>query len=140
MGKVQKNSPTLLKTHHSFVKVRYAETDQMGVVHHGNYLKYFELARIEWLDNLGVSYKWMEKNGVILPVHKVELNYRKSAAFDDLLKVCVYLRKIPTVRIVFDYEIYHQEDLLTTGMTELIFVDAKSGKPIRCPNYILERL
>ena len=130
-----------MKTHHSFIEVRYGETDQMGVVYHGNYLNYFEIARIDWLNNLGVSYKWMEENGVMLPVHKVAVNYRKPARFDDRLKVCVYLQKIPTVRIVFDYEIYNQEDdLLTTGMTELIFVDTKTKKPMRCPDYILEKL
>lgn len=130
-----------MKVHHSFVKVRYAETDQMGVVHHSNYLKYFELSRINWLNNLGISYKWMEENGVMLPVHKVALDYKKPASFDDLLKVEVTMRKIPTVRIIFDYTIHNEnQELITTGMTELIFVDVKTKKPIRCPNYILDKL
>ena len=130
-----------MKTHQSLVKVRYAETDQMGVVHHANYLKYFELSRINWLDDLGISYKWMEENGVMLPVHKVAVDYIKAAYFDDLLSVRVSLRKIPTVRITFDYEIYSENEvLLTRGMTELIFVDVQTKKPIRCPEYILEKL
>ena len=81
----------------------------MGVVHHSNYLKYFELARIEWLDSLEISYKWMEEKGVMLPVHKVVIDYIKPARFDDLLEIEVSLRKIPTVRIVFDYVIHNKD-------------------------------
>ena len=77
----------------------------------------------------------------MLPVHKVELSYKKPAQFDELLKVHVGLRKIPTVRIIFDYEITNEnEEILTTGMTELIFVDVQSRRPIKCPDYILARL
>jgi len=130
-----------LKTHNSFIKVRYAETDQMGVVHHGNYPQYLEIARLEWLDALGISYKTMEENGIFLPVYSLALTYKKSAQFDDVLKVIVNLRNLPTVRIIFDYKIYNQHDqLLTTATTELIFMDAKKNKPMRCPAYILEKL
>lgn len=130
-----------MKSHKSFVKVRYAETDQMGVVYHGNYAQYLELARIEWLSSLGISYKSMEENGVMLPVHKLNIDYKKSATFDDLLRVEVKLRKIPTVRIIFDYEIYNQkDDLLTIASTELIFINKESNRPMRCPSYILDKL
>ncbi|WP_299678915.1 thioesterase family protein [uncultured Dokdonia sp.] len=130
-----------MKTHNSFIKVRYAETDQMGVVHHGNYPQYLEIARLEWLSALGISYKTMEENGVFLPVYTIGVTYKKSAQFDDELKVVVSLRNLPTVRIIFDYKIYNQHDeLLTTAHTELIFMDAKKNKPIRCPAYILDKL
>jgi acyl-CoA thioester hydrolase len=130
-----------LNTHNSFIKVRYAETDQMGVVYHGNYPQYLEIARLEWLDSLGISYKSMEENGVFLPVYSINIMYKKSAQFDDLLKVSVTLRNLPTVRIIFDYKIYNQHDeLLTTASTELIFMDAKKNRPIRCPAYILDKL
>ena len=99
-----------MKTHNTFIKVRYAETDQMGVVYHGNYMQYLEIARIEWLSDLGISYKNMEENGVMLPVYNIDITYKKSAQFDDLLKVVVTLRKLPTVRIIFDYEIYNQDN------------------------------
>ena len=130
-----------MKTHNTFIKVRYAETDQMGVVYHGNYAQYLEIARLEWLDALGISYKNMEENGVMLPVYHIDMTYKKSAQFDDLLKVVVTLRKLPTVRIIFDYKIYNQHnELLTIANTELIFMDTVVNKPIRCPAYILDKL
>ena len=130
-----------MKTHNSFIKVRYAETDQMGVVHHGNYAQYLEIARLEWLEDLGVSYKSMEENGVFLPVYNIGVTYKKSAQFDDMLKVEVSLRNLPTVRIIFDYKIYNQHnELLTIAHTELIFMDAVKNRPIRCPAYILDKL
>ncbi|RMB56151.1 acyl-CoA thioesterase [Dokdonia sinensis] len=130
-----------MKKHLTFVKVRYAETDQMGVVHHGNYAQYLELARIDWLDNLGISYKWMEDNGVMLPVYKLELTFKKSATFDDELKIETSLRELPSVRIIFDYKIYNQsDDLLTVASAELIFISKDSKRPIRCPDYILDLL
>jgi len=113
----------------------------MGIVHHGNYPQYLEIARLEWLDGLGISYKSMEENGVFLPVYSLNIIYKKSAQFDDLLTVAVTLRNLPTVRIIFDYKIYNQHDeLLTTASTELIFMDAKKNRPIRCPAYILDKL
>lgn len=126
-------------TSETSLKVRYAETDQMGVVHHGNYAQYLELARIDWLSKLGVSYKSMEESGVMLPVFTLDFKFKKSAFFDDELTVKVFLRKIPTARIVFDYKIYNQNnDLLTIAATTLVFVDITSRKPILCPPYLLE--
>ncbi|WP_405206999.1 acyl-CoA thioesterase [Aquimarina sp. LLG6339-5] len=119
-------------------KVRYSETDQMGVVHHGNYAQYLELARIDWLSRLGVSYKSMEESGIMLPVFTLDFKFKKSAFFDDELTVKTFLKKIPTVRIVFDYKIYNQdEELLTIASSTLVFVDAETRKPILCPPYLL---
>ncbi len=130
-----------MKTHSTFVKVRYAETDQMGVVYHGNYAQYLELGRIDWLSQLGISYKWMEDNGVMLPVYNLSISYKKSATFDDQLRIVTELRQTPSVRIIFDYKIYNQnDDLLTVASTELIFIDKDSNRPIKCPSYILELL
>jgi len=130
-----------VKNHITFVKVRYSETDQMGFVHHSNYAQYFEIARLEWLEQLDVSYKWMEENGVMLPVHHLDTTFKKSALFDDTLKIITTLRNIPTVRIMFDYKVYNQkEELLTVASTELIFMNTKTGRPMRCPKYILEKL
>ncbi len=122
-------------------RVRYGETDQMGVVYHGNYPQYLEMGRVEWLRVLGISYKEMEENGIILPVISLQLNYKKSAIYDDLLTVRTILRKKPQVRIEFDYEIYNEEgELLAEANTVLAFMDAEKNKPIRCPEYILEKL
>ena len=83
-----------MKTHNSSVKVRYGETDQMGVVYHGNYAQYLEVARIEWLSDLGVSYKKMEENGVMLPVYDMRYSFLKPAFFDDLLPCFLNARKV----------------------------------------------
>lgn len=130
-----------MKSHTSYVKVRYAETDQMGVVYHGNYAQYLEIARIEWLASLGVSYKKMEEEVVMLPVYELQLRFRKSAKFDDLLRIETTLTKLPGVRINFSYKIFNQEEeLLTEATTTLVFMDIKQGKPRKCPEYILELL
>lgn len=130
-----------MKDYEFTVRVRYAETDQMGVVYHGNYAQYFEIGRVEWLRNLGISYKWMEENGVMLPVVSLSMNYKKPARYDDLLRVKTILKSQTTVKIEFDYEVYNEEnDLLTTGYSMLVFVDAKSGRPIVPPSYVAEKI
>ncbi|MGO3707857.1 MAG: acyl-CoA thioesterase [Mesonia hippocampi] len=128
-----------MKNIDSSFRVRYAETDQMGVVHHANYPVYLESARITWLDNLGISYKKLEQDGVMLPVYDLQLTYVKPAYFDDIITVKVSLREAPGVKIIFDYKLYNQhEELLTKAATTLIFVDAKTRKPIRCPKPIFD--
>ncbi|EAR01541.1 acyl-CoA thioesterase [Maribacter sp. HTCC2170] len=122
-------------------RVRYGETDQMGVVYHGNYPQYLEMGRVEWLRVLGISYKSMEENGIILPVISITINYKKSALYDDLITLRTILRKKPMVRIEFDYEIYNENgDLLAEANTVLAFMDAKKNRPVKCPDYLLEKL
>lgn len=127
---------------HEFkVRVRYAETDQMGVVYHGNYAEYFEMGRVEWLRNLGVSYRSMEEEGVMLPVVSLTINYKKPARYDDLLTVKTILKKQESVKIEFDYEITNEAgELLTTGNSVLVFVNMKTGRPVLPPDYIVEKL
>ncbi|HSP40923.1 MAG TPA: thioesterase family protein [Gillisia sp.] len=130
-----------MKTHLTNVKVRYAETDQMGVVHHGNYAEYLEIARIEWLQQFDISYGKMEKEGVMLPVYSMEFRFLKSALFDDVLTIKTRLKGIPSVRIAFEYEIFNQEnELITTASTVLVFMDSKTKRPVRCPQYILDKI
>ena len=113
----------------------------MGVVYHGNYAQYFEMGRVEWLRNMGVSYKWMEENGVMLPVVALSMNYKKPARYDDLLTVKTILKSQTSVKIEFDYEIYNENgELLTTGYSMLVFVDIKTGRPILPPSYVLENI
>ena len=113
----------------------------MGVVYHGNYPQYLELGRVEWLRNLGFSYKDMELKGCLLMVVSLSLNYKKPAVYDELIFVKTRLKNIPTVRITFDYEIRSASgQLLATAETVLAFTDAKTYKPMRCPNYLLEKL
>ena len=123
------------------VRVRYGETDQMGVVYHGNYASYFEIARTEWLRNLGVTYKELENKGFMLLVISLFFNFIKSAKYDDVLTITVILKKKPLVKIEFDYEIYNQKkEKISVGNSVLAFMDMKTNKPLRCPNYILEKL
>lgn len=127
--------------HQIEIRVRYSETDQMRVVYHGNYAQYFEVGRVEWLRNKGVSYKWMEENGIMLPVVSLTMNYKKPARYDELLILKTILKKLTSVKIEFDYELYNEEgELLTTGNSVLVFVNMKTGRPIAPPLYILELL
>lgn len=130
-----------MKDYQFQVRVRYAETDQMGVVYHGNYAQYFEMGRVEWLRSLGVSYKWMEENGVMLPVVSLQINYKKPAYYDDLLTVKTIFKCQTSVKIEFDYEIYNEAGvLLTTGYSMLVFVDKNTGKPMLPPHYVTDKL
>ncbi|MCH2217332.1 MAG: acyl-CoA thioesterase [Flavobacteriales bacterium] len=130
-----------MKNYSKTIRVRYNETDQMGVVYHGNYASYFEVAGTEWLRNLGVTYKEMEENGTMLPVISLSFKFLKSAMYDDLLTISVSLRKKPMVKIEFDYEIINQnKEKISTGNSVLAFVDMKTNKPIKCPDYILDKL
>lgn len=128
-----------MKEHEIKLRVRYSETDQMGVVYHGNYAQYFEMGRVEWLRNMGISYKWMEENGIMLPVVSLTMNYKKPARYDDLLTIKTKMLKMSSVKIEFDYEILNENnELLTTGYSVLVFVDMKTGRPTSPPKYILD--
>lgn len=123
------------------IRVRYGETDQMGVVYHGNYALYLEMGRIEWLRKLGISYKSMEENGIMLPVVSLSLNYKKPAGYDDLINVKTQLKSKPTAKIEFDYEITNEQgEILTIASTTLVFVDMKTNRPVKAPKYILDLL
>ena len=114
--------------------VRYGETDQMGIVHHSNYLRYFEVARLEWLSQLGVSYSKMEKEGVLMPVIHASILYKTPAQFEDLLTIHITLDKIPEVKMEFSYQVTNQNDqIVCTGKTALAFLNSESRRPMRCP-------
>jgi acyl-CoA thioester hydrolase len=126
-----------MEYHQIQIRVRYSETDQMRVVYHGNYAQYFEIGRVEWLRNKGISYKWMEENGIMLPVVSLTMNYRKPARYDELLTLKTILKNKTSVKIEFEYELYNESDeLLTTGNSILVFVDMKTGRPVAPPEYI----
>lgn len=125
--------------HEIQVRVRYSETDQMGVVYHGSYIPFFEMGRVEWLRNKGVSYKSLEESGIALPIVSMSINYKKPARYDDLLTVKTRFKKYSSVKIEFDCEIFgEQNDLLTTAHFILVFVDMKTGRPMVPPREILE--
>lgn len=121
------------------IRVRYSETDQMGVVYHGSYVPYFEIGRVEWLRKKGISYKELEATGIALPIVSMHINYKKPARYDELLKVTTKLKSQNGVKIEFDCEIRNENDeLLTTAHFILVFVDVNLGKPILPPDYVLE--
>lgn len=123
------------------IRVRYGETDQMGVVHHGNYALYLEMGRIEWLRKLGISYKDMEESGVMLPVVSLNINYKKPAGYDDVINVKTQLKNNPTAKIEFEYEITNEKgEILTTASTVLVFIDKKTNRPVKAPQYILDAI
>ncbi|AWG23514.1 thioesterase [Flavobacterium faecale] len=123
------------------VRVRYSETDQMGVVYHGNYAQYFEMGRVEWLRKMGVSYKKMEEEGVMLPVVSLTTNFKKPARYDDLLTIKTVFKSQTSVKIEFEYEIHNEaKELLTIGSSVLVFVNMKTGRPTVPPDYIKECL
>lgn len=122
-------------------RIRYGETDQMGIVYHGNYAQYFEIGRTEWLRSLGITYKQMEEDGIKLPVISLTVNFKKSVGYDDVIKVKTSLKKIPTASIEFDYEILNEKgEIVTTGNTVLAFIDINRNRPTRCPQHILDKL
>jgi len=130
-----------MQTHTIQFRVRYGETDQMGYVYYGNYAQYFEMGRVEWLRNLGTSYKRMEESGIMLPVLNLNINYLKPAKYDDLLTLKTTLVKKPSVRIEFNFELYNEEnELLNKGYTSLVFIDIQKNKPTKAPTYILEKI
>jgi acyl-CoA thioester hydrolase len=123
------------------IRVRYGETDQMGYVYYGNYPLYYEVARTEMLRAIGLSYRKMEEEGIIMPVRSLQSNYISAAHYDDLLTVKVILNELPGVRIHFFYEICNEQSvLLNTGDTELIFVNAQTRRPQRAPEILMTEL
>ena len=130
-----------MKSHEIQTRIRYGETDQMGVVYHGNYVQFLEMGRVEWLRALGISYKKMEEEGIMLPVVSLQLNYRKSAFYDDVLTIKTTLKKMPTVKIEFEYEILNEsKEIITQGSTILAFINMETNRPTRCPQYLLDKL
>ena len=123
------------------IRVRYAETDQMSFVYYGVYAQYYEVGRVELLRSLGISYKEIEEMGYALPVVRLNINYKKPAYYDDQLILKTTIKKMPSARIIFDYETYNnQGDLLNTGEVVLVFIDKKTGAPCFAPESVMQKI
>lgn len=130
-----------LKTNKTSIRIRYGETDQMGVVYHANYVNFFEIGRTEWLRDLGTTYKELEANGVFLPVIGIEIDYKKSALYDDIITIESTLIELPNVRIQFSHKIFNQKgELLVTGISKLVFLNKSNNRPIRCPDFLMSAM
>ena len=116
------------------IRVRYGETDQMGFVYYGYYLMYYEVARVESLRQLGLTYRELEAMGIIMPVLENKSKYIAPARYDDLLRIVTRLKEKPGVKIKFEYEIYNEDNtLIHQGETLLAFVNKKTSRPCRPP-------
>ncbi len=128
-------------TSETSVRVRYAETDQMGYVYYGNYAMYYEVGRVESLRQLGLTYKELEAMGVMMPVLENHSRYKIPGRYDELLRIRTTIKEKPNVRITFFYEIFNeQHKLINEGETQLVFIDMKSNKPCRAPEAMLNVL
>lgn len=122
------------------IRVRYGETDQMGVVYHGNYALYFEEARTDALRKIGITYKSLEDEGVMMPVVNLCTDFKRPAKYDDLLTIRTTLRTLPTAKIVLEYEVFNESSqLLANGSSTLVFVDMKTNRPTRCPEHLYQK-
>ena len=123
------------------IRVCYADTDKMGVVYYGNYPRFYEIGRNELIREIGLSYKNMEKEGILLPARSLNINYIKSAYFDDLLTVRTIIEKIPMVKFPIKTEIYNEKgELINNGEVELAFFNKEKNKPCRPPREFIETL
>ena len=123
----------------STVRVRYAETDKMGVVYYANYLVWFEVARTDWLRSSGWTYREMEQDGIGLPVIEAHCEYKSSARYDDEIQIQATARLVSAVRLAFDYLVTRLSDgaVVAAGYTVHASVDV-AGRPVRLPARVKE--
>ncbi len=123
------------------IRVRYADTDQMGYMYYGNYAAFFEVARTEMLRSLGLTYRSMEQDGIMMPVLELKSKYIKPAIYDEVIKIKVIINQKPSVRIVFNYEMFNEENqLIHLGETTLVFVNMQKNKPCLPPKNFIEKI
>ena len=130
-----------MKSFETKIRVEYHHTDQMGIVHHSNYVKFFEVARTEWLRAMGLTYAEMERRGVMMPIVEVNVKYRQPAYYDELISVTASVDELPMARMVFKYEIRGEDGReIATGSTTLGFIDKTTRRPQRAPIWLMEVL
>lgn len=128
-------------THETRTRVRYSETDQMGVVYYGHYAQYFEVGRAEAIRALGYTYRELEATGVLMPVIELRVRYLRPVRYDDLILIRTTVRDLPRKVITFHSDIFGETgEHLTTGLVTLAFVDSSSGRTCRPPASLTDRL
>ena len=119
--------------------VRYYETDQMGIVHHSNYIRYFECGRNAMLKEMDMPMEKVEASGVMMAVVAVDAKYKVPAKLGDTLRIVSIIDTPPTAKVVVKTEIYNQnEQLVCTGSVTLGFIDAVTRRPVRCPDSLAQ--
>ena len=122
-----------------FLDVRYYETDQMGIVHHSNYIRYFECGRMAMLEEVGLPMHKIEEAGVMMPITEVVCRYRVPAKLGDKLRVVTMINEMPRARLTVHTEIYNQDDqLLSHGSVTMGFIDSTTRRPMRCPQMLVD--
>ncbi len=124
-----------MKTHETEIRVRYQETDNMGVVYYANYLVWFEVARTEYLRAFDIAYRDLEEKGIYLIVASAGCRYRSPARYDDIVKVKTWISETRNTSLKFEYKLHAGERLVATGESVHVFTN-KSFKPIRIPEEI----
>ena len=128
-------------THSTKIRVRYAETDQMGYMYYGNYAQFYEVGRVEMLRSMGMTYRSMEDDGIMMPVLEMKTKYLKPALYDEEITVKVIMEKMPSVRIHFKYELFNEaQELINIGETTLVFIDIQKNKPCLPSAYFMEKI
>ena len=122
-----------------FLEVRYYETDQMGIVHHSNYIRYFECGRMAMLEQVGLPMHKIEEAGIMMPITAVDCKYKTPAKLGDTLRIVTFINEMPKARLTVNTEIYNQHgQLLSEGSVTMGFIDSVTRRPIRCPKMILD--
>jgi acyl-CoA thioester hydrolase len=129
-----------IHTYEHRLRSRSSETDKMGYVYYGRYLEYFEEARTEMIRAMGVSYRRMEDEGIMLPVIHSEIDYKHPLFYDELITIKVHIFSVPTLKLVTYYEVVAEDRGITCAIGEvsLVFMNSSTRKPCRAPHYVLE--
>jgi acyl-CoA thioester hydrolase len=123
------------------IRVRYKDTDQMGIMHHSNYIVMYEQARTEWLRDMGLTYAEIERRGIMSPIIEVQSRYLAPAFYDDVLTVRVFLDEMPMVKLVVRSEVYNGKgELINRGSVTLGFMSAETRRPCRAPEWFMTTL
>lgn len=126
--------------HYSYVRVRYADTDQMKYAYNGKYFEYFEVGRTEMMREVGLPYKVIEENGYFMPVIETKITFHSPAFYDELLEIETLVEQVPTSKVHIDHIVKAKERnvIVATGYVELAFLNAKTLKPTRAPKFFID--
>ena len=129
----------MLSSYETKVRVRYKDTDQMGIMHHSNYIVMYEMARTEWLREMGLTYAEIERRGIMSPIIEVQSRYLYPAFYDELLTIKVFIEEMPSARLIIGSEVYNEQGkLINTGRVTLGFMHADTRRPCRTPEWFIE--
>lgn len=128
-------------SHQYKIRIRYSDTDQMGIVYYGNYASFYEIGRVEALRALNFPYKLMEERGIMLPVIENHSKFVQPAYYDEIITITTTIRALPTVKVLFEFELHNEDGkLIHTGSTLLVFMKTVSRKPCKAPEDLLNLL